>query len=146
MEIVYEAGAVTYRINNNEIEFLIERAKKNPFKWIFPKGHIESGETAELAAVRELEEEAGIIGKNIAFIDTVEILNKGKIYSIKYFLLEYVSTAGAGEVGRDPVWMKSIDAIRKLSFEESKGLINKSGEIIKKRIESFSCSFFQHGE
>ena len=30
--------------------------------WSLPKGHIEAGETAEQAAVREVEEETGIIG------------------------------------------------------------------------------------
>src|SRR3954465_5102063 len=34
--------------------------------WSLPKGHIEVGETAEQAAVREVEEETGISGETLA--------------------------------------------------------------------------------
>src|SRR6266581_8238617 len=34
--------------------------------WSLPKGHIEAGETAEQAAVREVEEETGISGEIVA--------------------------------------------------------------------------------
>src|SRR5580765_6908119 len=34
--------------------------------WSLPKGHIEAGETAEQAAVREVEEETGISGEILA--------------------------------------------------------------------------------
>lgn len=30
-------------------------------KWVFPKGHIEKGETTQQTAVREVEEEAGVV-------------------------------------------------------------------------------------
>ena len=31
------------------------------FRWTIPKGHIEPGETAKQTAVREIDEESGII-------------------------------------------------------------------------------------
>jgi 8-oxo-dGTP pyrophosphatase MutT (NUDIX family) len=142
MEIVYEAGAVVYRIIDNKIEFLIQHSKKDSSKWIFPKGHIEFGEAAQQAATRELEEEAGVIGKNIDFIDNVESVNKDRIYKIQYFLHEFVSVAGAGEPGRDPTWVKPDVAISRLSYNELKILITKSSEIIKKNTEKTSNSFF----
>lgn len=43
--------------------------------WIFPKGHAEAGESAEAAALRELEEETGVIEI---------ILETGKVFSVAY--------------------------------------------------------------
>jgi bis(5'-nucleosidyl)-tetraphosphatase len=40
---------------------------KNSQSWLFPKGHIEEGETDEIAALREIEEETGL--KNLEYID-----------------------------------------------------------------------------
>ncbi|MBN9376298.1 MAG: NUDIX domain-containing protein, partial [Cellulomonas sp.] len=40
--------------------------------WSLPKGHIEAGETAEQAAVREVEEETGIIGRVVAPLGTID--------------------------------------------------------------------------
>lgn len=31
--------------------------------WVFPKGHIEEGETGQAAALREVEEEAGVVAE-----------------------------------------------------------------------------------
>ena len=34
--------------------------------WSLPKGHIEEGESAEVAAIREVGEETGIVGRVVA--------------------------------------------------------------------------------
>lgn len=39
--------------------------------WSLPKGHLEPGETAEAAALRELEEETGVRGQILGFIRTI---------------------------------------------------------------------------
>jgi 8-oxo-dGTP pyrophosphatase MutT (NUDIX family) len=40
---------------------------KNSQSWLFPKGHVEEGETDEEAALREIEEETGL--KNLEYLD-----------------------------------------------------------------------------
>jgi len=55
MARVIQAGAITMRGK----KVLIVRAKKNPLDWIFPKGHVERGESLAETACRELAEEAG---------------------------------------------------------------------------------------
>ena len=40
---------------------------KNSSAWLFPKGHIEDGETDEEAAIREIQEETGLTG--LEYID-----------------------------------------------------------------------------
>ena len=54
---------------------LMHRAKDTPFipdKWDFLGGGIESGEMAEDAARRELQEESGIIARQIIFLGAVD--------------------------------------------------------------------------
>jgi ADP-ribose pyrophosphatase YjhB (NUDIX family) len=40
--------------------------------WSLPKGHVEAGETAEDAAVREVAEETGITGRVVAPLGTID--------------------------------------------------------------------------
>ena len=58
---VAEAGGIVVRSDDGGTpQFLVVTAKDNPTHWIFPMGHIEHGESAEDAAVREVLEETGI--------------------------------------------------------------------------------------
>ena len=52
------AGGVVYRLDAGHAVFLLIRDSYQ--NWGFPKGHLESGERAEDAAVREVREETGI--------------------------------------------------------------------------------------
>ena len=52
-------GVIVRRTNGSEPELLlIHRPRRND--WTFPKGKIESGETDEACALREVEEETGL--------------------------------------------------------------------------------------
>jgi 8-oxo-dGTP pyrophosphatase MutT (NUDIX family) len=58
-----------------------------------PKGHPESGESAEQAAAREVREEAGVSGELIESLGTVEYTyeRKGRTIAkrVEFFLFEY---------------------------------------------------------
>ncbi|WP_408098064.1 bis(5'-nucleosyl)-tetraphosphatase [Peredibacter sp. HCB2-198] len=73
------AGIVPIRKKKSEWEFLILRAFSY---WDFPKGTVEAEENAQVAAVRELEEETGISRVDFKwgnkFIET-EPYGKGKV-------------------------------------------------------------------
>src|SRR5215213_7244397 len=58
MKVVRQAGAIVVRFDDDEPRLLLVTARRNPKTWIFPKGHIEDGETPAEAAVREAREEA----------------------------------------------------------------------------------------
>lgn len=130
--IVLEAGAVVYRINNGRIEFLILKSRKNPANWIFPKGHIEAGETAEIAATRELCEEGGVIGICKDLLGTMQFEFKGDSIRVDYYLHEFKDTLNNGEPGRDPEWCDFQSASEKLSFKESVQLLERAVEILEK--------------
>ena len=52
------AGGVVYRLHDGHALFLLIRDSYQ--NWGFPKGHLESGERAEEAALREVREETEI--------------------------------------------------------------------------------------
>ena len=146
MKIVDEAGAVVFRGKNHSLQFLIQKSKKDPSKWTFPKGHIEFGETAVQTAIRELEEEAGVAGTPVVFLETLQFVYLKKLLSVQYFLCEYVSDSGVPEPGREPQWLDPLAAIEKLSFKECAVLIENSLKIITQRTEYSTKACFSTGE
>ena len=62
MKAVQSAGIVVYYQENKHIEYLVLQYAAG--HWDFEKGHIETGETKEEAAKRELMEEAGLQAEN----------------------------------------------------------------------------------
>nr|MDD3720387.1 NUDIX domain-containing protein [Candidatus Gracilibacteria bacterium] len=56
------SGGVVYRKNNGKIEILLLKWKnsKQEEEYVIPKGHIEDGEIAKVAALREINEETGL--------------------------------------------------------------------------------------
>lgn len=62
MKYEKSCGAVIYRINDKEKEYLLVKNKKGNAKghWGFPKGHVEPGENEYQTAAREIFEETGL--------------------------------------------------------------------------------------
>ena len=110
LEPVQQAGAVAVRLGSPP-RFLLVRAKLHPEHWLFPKGHVDPGETAAEAAVRELAEEAGVAGRVLAPLGSAGYAFEGKRIEVQYFFVEPTGRAGAGEPDRDPTWL-ALDAAR----------------------------------
>ena len=73
MEETSAGGLVVDRRDPSASVAIIGRLdRRGRLLWSLPKGHLEDGETAEAAAVREVEEETGIRGRVVASLGTID--------------------------------------------------------------------------
>jgi mutator protein MutT len=116
------AGGVVFKRNGQPL-VLVVTAKKRPGDWVFPKGHIDPGETPEQAAVREVREETGVTARLIERIGVLEFSLPQEQVRAVYYLMEFVSEAPADE-GRVILWCTPREARRRLSFENTRALLD----------------------
>ena len=115
------AGCVVYRNDDNRVRFLVISSSTGEH-WVLPKGHIDPGETPEVAALRELEEETGVIGKIIRPLSVQSFEMRGREVVIQYFLVRMTEIKEASE-NRELLWKELKDAREKLSFIEGKNAL-----------------------
>ena len=124
------AGGVVYRLERGVAHFLLVTARHRPDEWLFPKGHIESGETPEQAAAREVQEEAGVSAVVIAPLEDVRLRLSRVDQLIRFFLMEARETGSPGE-GRLAVWLDADAACDRLTFSESRESLRKAVDAMK---------------
>ena len=80
-------GAIA--VVHHDGRFLLVKRKKEPNAntWGFPGGHVELGETGLEAAVRELAEETGVIGKAERYLTNVDAITYGNDGSVRFHYL-----------------------------------------------------------
>ena len=128
--MVPQAGAIAFRVVAGAPQIMLVRAKKNPEHWIFPKGHIEAGETAEIAAARELEEEAGVRGESLGQIGSLQFRFRERDFTVSYYLVDLVSEVPQKEK-RERRWCSYDDALTLLSHVDASELLKKALPLIK---------------
>lgn len=125
---VLGAGGV---VLNKAGEVLLIRDRQG--YWVFPKGHLDPGETLQQAAVREVAEETGIVAQVVAELSlTVYTNNKGVPRQIHWYLMQ-----GEGQVqledGLSGVgFFEPNEALRILAFPDDVRLLQ---EAIAKRAD-----------
>ena len=130
MQRVPQAGAIAVRTDGPVPEFLVVTAKQSPEHVIFPKGHIEPGETSVAAALRELREEAGVDGEVIAPIGTSAFRSGEEEVEVTYYLIRYMAQSAADE-GRQLRWLPYQEAREQLSFDDAKRLLDTATATLK---------------
>ena len=132
MAAIRQAGAIAVRLDREPPRFLLVTARKDPSRWIFPKGHIEPGERARDTAVRELAEEAGIEGRVIGLLGTTTFRLRGDDIRVRYFLIEARSSLPRRE-RRERRWFRHGAARKRLDFPEARRLLDKAADKVRGR-------------
>ena len=110
------AGCVVYRNEDDQVLFLVISSSTGEH-WVLPKGHIDPGESPETTALRELEEETGVLGEIIRPLSIQSYEMKGMEVVIQYFLVRMIEMKKASE-NRELLWLELKNAREKLSFIE----------------------------
>jgi 8-oxo-dGTP pyrophosphatase MutT (NUDIX family) len=120
-----QAGGVVFKSHRAAPRVLLVRARRNPKLWIFPKGHIEYGETARQTALRETREEAGVEGDIITRVDALEFDWGKDVIHVDYFLVRWMRDVRSDE-GRERRWCSIEEATDLLEFDGAQALLAKA--------------------
>lgn len=152
----FSFGAIIYRINpDKEVEFLLVFSQRNE-RWGFPKGHSEPGESEKETAKREIFEETGINDvqfikgfrqEDIYIIDGTLPDTKGRIvekHSVYFLAYTYENAViyDKDEIS-DIKWMTYEEALKNLSFDNQKKILDEAYKKIKDQEEKNGKSTFK---
>lgn len=134
MKKEFSAGGIV--LKGNKVLLIKNAALRDPNKayWGFPKGHINEGESAEDAAVREIKEETGVEAEIVkklgesAYVFTKEGEQIAK--TVTYFLLVYTG----GDIKAQDLevletgWYGLKEALGMLSFKKDQEFLQQVNE------------------
>lgn len=90
--------------------------------WVLPKGHIDPGETAAEAAVREVREESGVIAEIVSELGVDAYSLPHEEVRALYFLMRFSGEVSADE-NRELCWLPAHEAAAAIEFEGSRALV-----------------------
>jgi len=133
------AGGVAFRISESIVEVALIRTAAGG-RWQLPKGIIDSGETPEQAAIREVREEAGIYCELLEPIDTIDYWFYGnydgtrKRYhkKVHFYLMRFLegNIADHDHEVVEVRWVELNSAEEMLAFKSEKELVAKARTMI----------------
>ena len=93
--------------------------------WSLPKGHLEAGETAEDAAVREVQEETGIRGRVVAALGTIDYWFVAEDRRVHKTVHHYLLEAFGGQLSDSDV---EVDEVAWVPLRELRERLAYAGE------------------
>jgi 8-oxo-dGTP pyrophosphatase MutT (NUDIX family) len=127
-DVVRAAGGVVYRYTDaGEVEIaVIHRPAYDD--WSLPKGKLKPGERLEAAALREVEEETGLvcmIARSLGIIEYIDRRGREKV--VWYWLMRSIGGAfKATEEVDGMTWLKFEEAAQKLSYDHDQELLRRA--------------------
>ncbi|MDQ6649628.1 MAG: NUDIX hydrolase [Actinomycetota bacterium] len=130
-------GLVVDRTAGEACGALIGRLdRRGRLLWSLPKGHVEPGETAEDAAVREVAEETGIRGRVVAPLGTIDFWFVAEGRRVHKTVHHYLLVAEDGELSDADVevtevaWVPLHEVTARLAYPDERVLIDKVSALL----------------
>ncbi len=125
----FSAGGIV--VDEGRLLMVKVRNLEGQERWTFPKGHIEQAETAEKAAVREVEEETGYLCEILRAFDRVQYYfqRNGELTkkTVTWFLMKPIKKVGAldPEEILETEWVSKEEAEKRAVYKSDKKLLAK---------------------
>jgi 8-oxo-dGTP pyrophosphatase MutT (NUDIX family) len=117
-------GVLVKKIDNKLLVLLVSSKKTG--EWVLPKGHIDSGETSEEAAVREVKEETGYAGRVVSSLgETPRYSFNGESNLVSYYLMSPQNEQPFPAEERKKEWVEIEKAVEIVKNEDLKVLLRK---------------------
>ncbi len=110
--------------------------RRGRMMWSLPKGHIETGETAEQTAMREVEEETGVSGRIVAPLGKIDywfVSDGRRIHkTVHHYLLRWI----AGELSAEDyevsevAWVPLAELATRLTYSDERRLARIAERVI----------------
>jgi len=121
---------------------IARRNRAGRLEWCLPKGHLEGEETPEQAAVREIEEETGIVSEVVRELGTIDYWFTGtdrRVHKVvHHFLL--LARGGTLSVEGDPdgeaelvEWVALEDLDHRLAYPNERRLASEARAVLTSR-------------
>lgn len=151
--VVYAAGAVLWRIENNKLMVaLVHRGRYDDWAWA--KGKVDPGETLPETAVREIREETGLkvkLGVPLG-IQRYRLPNKN-LKEVHYWAAQVTDKAIAkndfepNEEISQVAWFTPSEAKKRLSYSHDHEQLDALLELHKKnKLDTFPIILLRHGK
>jgi 8-oxo-dGTP pyrophosphatase MutT (NUDIX family) len=137
----FSAGGVVVRRDEGVDWVAVIRPQGKPAgHWVLPKGALDAGESAEVAALREVQEETGLTASTIAKLGSVRYVYTWageRIFKVvTFFLMRYED----GEIGaieeamrvevHEATWLRLDEAPRLLAHKGEQEMAAKAAALI----------------
>jgi 8-oxo-dGTP pyrophosphatase MutT (NUDIX family) len=135
------AGGVIVRVADDGRWLAVIRPQgKKTGVWALPKGHIEPGEPAEVAAVREALEETGLVTEVVARIGESRYRYRWEGQTIAKVVVFFLLLPTGGALGAiapemerevaEVAWISLDEAERRLAYEGERAIARRALELI----------------
>src|SRR5712692_9747799 len=129
------AGAFILRDVGGELKIALAHHQNSEKEWVLPKDHVEAGESIEQAALREIEEEAGLAAvkliKHLGSIVRQSVKSNGDIvdktihYYVAYALGQDQLQAPSDSRFREVGWFSPEQALELIPYEDDRAFLKE---------------------
>jgi len=114
---------------------IARRDRRGRLLWSLPKGHIEDGESAVEAALREVEEETGIVGRVLAPLGVIDYWFTAPDRRVHKTVHHYLMEAAGGDLSDDDIEVEAVAWVplgalsARLAYPDERRLVTLAPEL-----------------
>jgi 8-oxo-dGTP pyrophosphatase MutT (NUDIX family) len=130
--VVRAAGGLITREGSDGAEILLVHRPRYD-DWTLPKGKAKTGETDEVCALREVEEETSLSVELCAELIATEYVSKGRPKRVRYWLAEaqHPEAARAQNEVDEIAWLAPGEAEARLSYDRDVAVLRAAVEALE---------------